>query len=167
MDPATARARARFASSAVARLATADAAGRPHLVPVTFVLDGDALYFAVDRKPKRHREPHQEQEPRGAHHPQSLRRLRNIEANPWVSLLVDHYADDWATLWWARADGRAEILRGSDPARSVAAIERLCAKYPQYAADPPQGPVVAIEVERWSDWSFAGPGGPGGPGDAR
>ncbi|MEE1762531.1 TIGR03668 family PPOX class F420-dependent oxidoreductase [Streptomyces sp. SP18BB07] len=89
-------ARERFAAAPVARLATADASGVPHAVPVTFAVRDGLLYFAVDHKPKS---------------TWQLRRLRNIRANPSVTVLVDHYADDWSTLWWARADGRGSGQR--------------------------------------------------------
>ncbi|MFI9721406.1 TIGR03668 family PPOX class F420-dependent oxidoreductase [Streptomyces sp. NPDC052396] len=135
-----AEARARFAAAPVARLATADPSGLPHLVPVTFALDeGGTLYFAIDTlKPKRTTD---------------LRRLRNIRANPRVALLVDHYADDWSRLWWVRADGQAEIE--DDPARRRAPVDLLCAKYPQYAGRPPDGPVVTVRVQRWRGWAAA------------
>jgi PPOX class probable F420-dependent enzyme len=102
--------RDRFAEARVARLATADESGRPLLVPVTFALDGDLAYFAVDHKPKTTR---------------NLKRLRNIEANPQVSLLADEYDEDWTQLWWVRADGTATILRDpatfTEPTRLLAA----------------------------------------------
>lgn len=130
-------ARERFATSPVARLATADAAGVPHAVPVTFVVLDDTVYFAVDHKPKS---------------TWNLRRLRNIGENPSVTVLVDHYADDWSTLWWARADGLGEVLEhGQEQHR---AVELLCGKYDQYRNSPPEGPVVAIRVELWSGWAF-------------
>ena len=89
-------ARRRFAAARVARLATADLEGRPHLVPIVFALAGETLYSVVDAKPKRTTE---------------LRRLRNVRSNPSVSLLVDHYDDaDWSALWWVRADGSARVL---------------------------------------------------------
>ncbi len=130
-------ARERFAASPVARLATADAHGVPHAVPVTFVVLGDALYFAVDHKPKS---------------TWNLRRLRNIRESPSVTVLVDHYADDWSTLWWARADGLGEVLE--DGQEQHRAVELLCGKYDQYRNSPPEGPVVAIRVEQWSGWAF-------------
>ncbi|MFI5758148.1 TIGR03668 family PPOX class F420-dependent oxidoreductase [Streptomyces sp. NPDC051569] len=131
-------ARARFEGAAVGRLATVDGAGVPHLVPVTFVVDEDRLYFAVDHKPKS---------------TWDLRRLRNIRENGRVAVLVDHYGDDWSTLWWARADGWAEVWE--DPVRREGPVSLLQAKYPQYRETVPAGPVVAIRVERWSGWSFA------------
>ena len=129
----------------VARLATVRQ-GRPHLVPITFALEGDDLYFAVDRKPKT-----------GA----DLQRLRNIAANPAVSVLIDSYEDDCSRIWWVRLDGTAEILpRGVEAGRALAL---LAERYPQYRADPPPGPVVAVRVARWAGWSGAGvPGQDGG-----
>ncbi len=85
---------ARFAQAPVARLATAGPDGRPHLVPVVFALHDGVVYTAVDAKPKT---------------TQRLRRLTNIERNPQVTLLVDHYDEDWTQLWWVRADGIATI----------------------------------------------------------
>lgn len=116
----------------MARLATADAAGRPHLVPITFVMDGEELVFVIDLKPKR---------------TTALRRLSNIEQNQAVSVLVDHYDDDWTQLWWVRADGRARI---ADP--TTAELELLSAKYPQYREAPPPGPAVRIAITKLSGW---------------
>ena len=129
--------RAAFAEARVARLATADAEGAPHLVPITFAVDGDRVYFAVDAKPKS---------------TARLRRLRNIEQNPQVSLLVDEYDEDWRQLWWVRADGRARIFtEGPDAPRDL-----LRARYPQYVDVALDGPVVQIAVDRWSGWRYAG-----------
>lgn len=129
-------ARQRLALARVGRLATASGDGRPHLVPAVFAVEGAALYMAVDRKPKRSTE---------------LRRLRNVRENPRVAFLVDHYEDDWARLWWVRVDGTARVLE--DPAAMRGPIELLCAKYSQYRADRPDGPVIAIMIERVSGWS--------------
>jgi PPOX class probable F420-dependent enzyme len=123
----------RFAAARVARLATVDDTGAPHLVPVVFALAGDVIHSAVDGKPKRHR---------------ALRRLANITHEPRVSVLADHYDDDWAALWWVRADGIARI-RADSPAGRAA----LTAKYPQYETAPPPGPFLEIEVRRWSSWT--------------
>jgi PPOX class probable F420-dependent enzyme len=125
-------ARDRFAAGPVARLATASAGGEPHVVPIVFAVDGDAIYSAVDGKPKRSR---------------SLRRLANIEGNPRVSVLVDSYADDWSQLWWVRADGICSVHESS-----AAAVSALRAKYPQYREVPLDGPFLHIAVTRWSDW---------------
>ena len=135
-------ARARFGAARVARLATVDELGRPHLVPVTFDVDGDTVSFAIDHKPKRTTD---------------LRRLRNIAADDRVCLLVDHYDDDWSQLWWVRADGRARIVEDGE-AREVRerALARLAERYRQYRDRPPQGPVVLITVESWTGWSYTG-----------
>ena len=81
-----------------------------------------------------------------------LRRLENIAAEPRVSLLVDAYDEDWSQLWWARADGRAEVVTAPDAELRDALVQR----YRQYDDAPPRGPYVVIGVERWSGWS-AGP----------
>ena len=116
----------------VARLATVDENGRPHVVPICFVLEGDTLYTAVDEKPKRSRR---------------LKRLANIEADPRVEVVIDHYEDDWSRLWWVRLRGVARIVE--DPH----AVELLAAKYPQYRAHPPSGPVVAVTIEERIEWT--------------
>jgi PPOX class probable F420-dependent enzyme len=130
--------RRRLQEARVARLATVDAEGRPHLVPITFAHDDEKLYFAVDDKPKRRRD---------------LKRLRNIAGNPRVSVLVDHYEDDWARLWWVRLDGVANVL--DHDAEAQRAIDLLVRKYVQYARARPQGPVVVIKIEHMTGWSPA------------
>ncbi len=134
-------ARARFHESRVARLATADAGGRPHLVPIVFAVIGESIVTAIDGKPKTDPRP-------GAR----LRRLDNVRANPSVSLLVDAFSDDWARLWWARADGAATIVDAADPA-GAAAIAALAERYPQYREATPPGPVIVIDVRAWSGWA--------------
>ena len=131
-----AQARQRFAAAPVARLATVGLAGQPHLVPVTFTLDGDHLYTAVDAKPKTTTD---------------LRRLRNIRRDPRVAVLADHYEADWDRLWWARAEGLAAIL--GEPGGGARPLALLAARYPQYRANPPAGPVIAITVARWTGWA--------------
>jgi PPOX class probable F420-dependent enzyme len=128
--------RERVSQARVARLATVDFGGRPHLVPFCFVLHGDEVLSAVDAKPKATRR---------------LRRLENVHGNPAVSVLVDHYEEDWSRLWWVRLDGRAEVLE-SGP-RVAAALELLGGKYEQYRSAPPAGPVLSIRVERWAAWA--------------
>jgi PPOX class probable F420-dependent enzyme len=118
----------------VARLATADGSGAPHVVPVVFALREDVVVIAVDHKPKRSTD---------------LKRLRNIAANSRVSLLADHYDEDWTQLWWVRADGHARVLTGDTRAEPV---RRLVAKYPQYASRPPDGPVIHIDITTWRGW---------------
>jgi PPOX class probable F420-dependent enzyme len=136
MEPAAARL---FGTARVARLATVGPTGAPHLVPMVFALVGDVIYTAVDAKPKRHT---------------GLRRLSNIAAEPRVSVLADHYDEDWTVLWWVRADGVARVLDVADPA-ARAGLTALVERYPQYRVDPPPGPVIAVEVRRWSAWSAA------------
>lgn len=135
----SAQARALFAGERVARLATVDGRGAPHVVPVTFAVIGDRIFFAVDHKAKS---------------TTALRRLSNIESDHRVSLLADHYREEWRELWWARADGTASILRAAEGDDERAqGIAALCAKYPQYRDRPPQGDVVLTAVSRWSGWS--------------
>ncbi|KZS83160.1 TIGR03668 family PPOX class F420-dependent oxidoreductase [Mycobacterium persicum] len=127
--------KAAFSQSPVARLATITPAGTPHLVPVVFAVDRDRIFTAVDAKPKTTRR---------------LQRLTNINSNPHVSLLVDHYDDDWTQLWWARADGVAAIYH--DGAAMHTGYRLLRTKYPQYQSIPLDGPVVTVSVRRWSGW---------------
>lgn len=126
---------ARFAESPVAMLATVGAQAAPHVVPVVFGVHRDVVFTAVDAKRKTtHR----------------LRRLANIEANPQVSMLVDNYDDDWSRLWWVRADGHAEIhYSGEQMATGYALLRR---KYPQYRRLGLAGPVVTVQVAKWSSW---------------
>jgi PPOX class probable F420-dependent enzyme len=126
---------ASFANAKVARLGTVGPDGTPHLVPVVFVLRDDVVYTAVDAKPKT---------------TQRLRRLANIERQPLVSLLVDHYTDDWTQLWWVRVDGIAAIHYDGNPLD--AGRDLLRAKYPQYQSVPLNGPVIAVAVQHWSSW---------------
>ena len=133
VDEATMR--ARVSGARVARLATASGEGRPHLVPICFALRGGTIYSAVDAKPKS---------------TWSLRRLANVRARPEVAVLVDHYDDDWSRLWWVRVDGRGRVLE-SGPERDQA-LELLAAKYDQYRAQPPAGPVLAIDATGWRGW---------------
>jgi PPOX class probable F420-dependent enzyme len=126
-----------LADARVARLATADAGGRPHVVPLVFVLLGDVVWSAVDAKPKS---------------TQRLRRLANVAATGRASLLVDRYDEDWRALWWVRVDGRAEVLDPADP-RAVVAVDGLVAKYAQYRDARPTGPVLAVRCDTWRSWS--------------
>jgi PPOX class probable F420-dependent enzyme len=133
--------RARAAAARVGHLATVTPEGRPHVVACTFALEGDRVWTAVDAKPKATRR---------------LQRLANLRAHPRASLLVDHYEEDWTRLWWIRMDGPAHIHEdGPERERGIAA---LVVKYEQYAATPPPGPVIALDVERWTGWT----GDPGG-----
>jgi len=128
--------RERFGAARRVVLATCGADRQPHLVPVTFALVGDVVVSAVDHKPKT---------------TTRLRRLANIAENPSVSLLLDHYEDDWGRLWWVRADARATVV--TDGPEWSAAIAWLVERYPAYAATPPTGPVIRAEVTRWTGWA--------------
>lgn len=131
----------RLFEARVAKLATADADGRPHIVPICFALDGDRLYSAVDHKPKT--------SPR-------LRRLDNLRANPAASVLVDHYDEDWDRLWWVRADGTARILDPDDNRtreERSRAITLLADKYDQYVGSAPRGSVICLTLRSWRSWA--------------
>jgi PPOX class probable F420-dependent enzyme len=133
------RARARLAAAPVARLASVGRDGRPHLIPICFALDGATLLSAVDHKPKR---------------TLALRRLANVAANPAVSVLADHYEDDWSRLWWVRADGLARIAEpaSADHARAVGL---LAGRYEQYRGRAPEGPAIVVEISAWRGWAGA------------
>jgi PPOX class probable F420-dependent enzyme len=122
----------------VARFATADAAGRPHVVPICYALTGDTLYFTVDEKPKRHP---------GA----SLKRLANLRENPFAALVVDRYDEDWSRLAWLMLQGRADILvSGAEHDRAQATLR---ARYPQLASMRIESlPVVAMRIEHAISW---------------
>jgi PPOX class probable F420-dependent enzyme len=130
--------RVRVCSARVARLATIDPEGRSHLVPIVFVLEGETLYTAVDAKPKRSRR---------------LRRIENARDRPEVTVLVDHYEDDWSRLWWVRLRGRARVLDAGEEAER--ALRLLTEKYAQYRRQPPDLPVLAIDVSDWGSWEAA------------
>ena len=126
----------------IGRMATVRSDGTPHIVPITFAISEETLVTAVDAKPKR---------------TTKLQRLQNLRANPAVSIIVDHYADDWSALWWIRIDGLAKIvdrdLESGDAPAPTAATETLIAKYPQYQVTPPDGPVIIVKPTRWTMWS--------------
>jgi PPOX class probable F420-dependent enzyme len=121
----------------VARLATHNPSGAIDLVPITFALVDDALVSAVDHKPKR---------------TSQLQRLENIRRNAEVTVLVDHYVDDWDGLWWARLRGRADVLETCSPALLAALTE----KYEQYRERPPSGPMIVVHVTEVAAWSARG-----------
>ena len=129
-----------LAVARVGRLATADAGGRPLVVPVCYALDGGRIYSAVDAKPKRTRE---------------LRRLRNIAENPLISLVVDEYDEDWTRLRYVIVEGTADVLTDGD--EFTRAVDRLVAKYPQYrnlALSRDSGAVIRIDPERVLAWKY-------------
>ncbi|WP_422001596.1 TIGR03668 family PPOX class F420-dependent oxidoreductase [Reyranella sp.] len=133
----------------VGHLATADAGGTPQVVPVCFGLAGDTVFIAIDRKPKRG-------------DGRSLKRLRNIAANPRVAIVFDHYDEDWRRLAWVMLHGRAEILSGGpEHGRAQALVQ---ARYPQLAAMRLEDlPVIAIRIERTTSWGDLDAGPDGAP----
>ncbi|MCH8809288.1 MAG: TIGR03668 family PPOX class F420-dependent oxidoreductase [Proteobacteria bacterium] len=126
-------------SRRVAYLATADASGAPHVVPVCFAVAESGIYITIDEKPKRVAA-------------RALKRLRNIAENPQVALVADRYDDrEWSRLGWVMVRGRAEVLDGGP--EHAAALLGLRARYPQLAAMALEGrPVIAIRVERVASW---------------
>ena len=135
-------ARRRFAAAPLARLATLRPDGTPHVVPVVFALEDEVVYTVVDPKPKASPE---------------LARLANVAANPRVTLLVDHYEEDWSRLWWVRAEGLGRVVRAG-PERDRA-LSLLRTKYPQHermaARGASFGAALVIEVRRWVGWTAA------------
>lgn len=132
-----AQAREHTEQARVARLATRTKDDRIDLVPMTFAFDDDRMVTIVDHKPKT---------------TMRLQRLDNIDANPEVAIVVDHYDDvDWSVLWWVRLRGLAQVIEEGDLHRRAA--DALVAKYPQYREQVPTGPVVSIEIIRWQWWS--------------
>jgi PPOX class probable F420-dependent enzyme len=127
----------RLLSVPVGRLATVNREGEPDLVPVTFaLLDDCTLVTAVDHKPKT---------------TAKLARLDNVRRHPGVTVLVDHYDDDWSTLWWVRLRGRAEVVEsGPSHERAVAA---LVARYQQYRGRPPSGAAIVVTVTDCRSWA--------------
>ena len=126
----------------VGRLATVDPAGRPHVVPICYALSDDAVCFTIDEKPKRRP---------GA----KLKRLANLQANPFAALVVDRYDEDWSRLGWVMIRGRADILAsGPEHDRAQAALRT---RYPQLAGMRIEElPVVAIRIEAASSWGRLG-----------
>jgi PPOX class probable F420-dependent enzyme len=128
------------AEGRVARLATVDEAGSPHVVPVCYATNGQAYYSPLDAKPK-------------TTPVNQLKRVRNIRANPRVALLIDHYEEDWARLRFVMVQGRAELLNGGTEWKT--ARQLLEAKYPQYRTLPlpSEAPVIKIVPEHVIRWS--------------
>ena len=128
----------RMSSAEVARLATINPDGTPHLVPIVFAVRDETLYTAVDGKPKRSRR---------------LRRIENARSRPDVTVLADHYEADWSRLWWVRLEGRARVLDAGEEAEL--ALRLLIERYEQYRRETPGMPVLAIDIRRWSGWESA------------
>ena len=127
-----------LAAARVGHLSTADANGQPHVIPVCFAFDGRRLYSVLDQKPKRALLS-------------KLRRVRNIESNPQVALVVDHYEEDWSNLRYILVSGKADLLVDGD--ERVEAIRLLRNKYPQYQdMDIDASPVIRITPDRFVTW---------------
>jgi len=137
--PIASHAQLMLTEARVGRLATADAEGRPHVVPICFAFDGRHLYSAIDRKPKRAA-------------PRRLRRVRNIEANPQVALVVDDYVEDWRRLRFVLISGTARVIaRGREHARAIALLRE---KYPQYRGMRlEERPVIKISPRHVAAWA--------------
>ena len=121
----------------VGHLATADAAGAPHVIPVCYAVEGATLYITIDEKPKRRDIP--------------LKRMRNILENPQTAFVADRYDEDWGRLGWVMLRGAAEILESGDEHDRAQAL--LTARYPQYRAMNLAGlPVVALRIARAISW---------------
>lgn len=133
----------------VATLGTLRAEGSPHLVPCVFSAADPLIYIPVDTKPKRTRE---------------LTRVRNIEADPRVVILVHNWAEDWSRLWWVRLDGHARVLRGHGEMEKPRRL--LVTRYTQYTDAAQLGPVIAVEVQSWTGWEASDGGWPD-PADGR
>ena len=130
-----------IASARVGRLATADGSGQPLVVPICYAWDGEALVSAIDAKPKR----------AGEH-----AGVRNIREISKVSVVIDHYEEDWRRLRWVIIQGMAEILTaGRDFAR---AVDLLVAKYPQYVGmglSRDAGMMIKVRPGKVLQWRYA------------
>ena len=143
MPSLSAGARELLSTARVAHLATSDQYARPHVVAIVFVCTEDVLYTPLDRKPKRDDDWH------------ALRRVRNIETNGRVAIVVDRYDEDWSHLAWVMVDGVATILEMGEERDAAATLLR--AKYAQYEALPLEGrPIVRVEIERANEWWSSG-----------
>jgi PPOX class probable F420-dependent enzyme len=128
----------------VGRLGLLDDEGGPRVLPVTFAVAEGRIWSAVDNKPKRTAEP---------------ARLRFLRRDPRAALTVDRYSDDWEELAWVQVLGTVRVL---DPADGAAGLKALSAKYEQYGAETPPGPLLALEPERYLSWRAADPEAQGG-----
>jgi PPOX class probable F420-dependent enzyme len=127
-----------LAHQRVAHFATVNATGQPSVLPVVFAFDGHYLYIPLDGKPKRTS-------------PQQLRRVRDLQQNPHVALVVDHYAEDWATLAWLQIRGTASVIETGP--HYDGALTLLHTRYPQYATMPLDGqPLIMIIPQETRSW---------------
>lgn len=134
--------RAFIQAQRIARLATADADGRPHAIPVCYAFDGERFFIPLDEKPKRV-------------DPLSLRRVRNLLERSDADLLIDRYDDDWSRLGYVLAHTRASLLAPDAPAHATA-LALLRERYPQYRAMAlEERPLIALAPQRYSVWGAA------------
>jgi PPOX class probable F420-dependent enzyme len=134
----TGLARRFVAEAPVGRFATVDQQGAPHIIPICFALVGDHLYSVVDQKPKR---------------TTRLQRLRNIEANPSVALVIDRYSDDWSQLAWVMVRGDASVIESGE--EYALALRVLREKYPQYRSMDLDGrPMIRLSPDRVNAWGI-------------
>ena len=144
-----------LAGARVGHLATVDAGGAPHNVPVCFWFDGTHFYFAIDEKPKRRTG-------------MELKRMRNIARDPRVALVIDHYEEDWTFLAYVLVRGRAQVV--DDPNEYLLALRNLREKYPQYrsmALVAEANPMVRIEAESAHVWGARFGAAPAAGGERR
>ncbi len=131
-----------IASHRVARLATGNATGQPSVVPIVYAFDGDRLYTPLDAKPK-------------GVGPYQLQRVRNIQANPQVAIIIDDYSEDWRQLAWVQVHGLAEIVEAGP--EHVVGVEHLHHKYPQYEVMPLHDrPIIVVTLTRVTSWRATG-----------
>lgn len=136
--------RAYIAAARVGRLATADADGRPHVVPVCFALHTNRIVTPIDEKPK-------------TVGPDELRRVRDVRENPAVALVVDHYSENWSRLGWLQVRGRASVTgpEGAGHARAVTALREKYEQYRNHAL--PERPILTIEPGHVRSWGTLDP----------
>ena len=128
-----------LSATRIAHLATADKSGQPHVIPICFVYDGKRFFSPIDEKPKRAA-------------PSKLKRLKNIRENPKVSVVIDHYKEDWRKLAYILVFGKARTLQSGVKHRS--AIKLLRRKYRQYRAMAiDERPMIVIMPKRIVTWS--------------
>ena len=122
----------------VARFATAEPGGQPHVVPICYAVSDDSVYFTIDEKPKRLTD-------------KPLKRIKNLQQNPYVALVVDRYEEDWTQLGWVMVQGEASLL---DSSKEHAKAQRLLkARYPQLdGMQIGDLPVIAIRIKRVVSW---------------
>jgi PPOX class probable F420-dependent enzyme len=126
----------------IAHLATASLSARPVVVPICYAFDGENIYSPLDEKPK-------------SADVRSLKRVRNIEANPQISLVMDEYSEDWSKLIYVLISGVAEILEPGDAlGEHMRAVSLLREKYTQYGSmaieSRPMIKISALKIKRWS-----------------